>query len=89
MNEGFGMPQLEAISCGSPVITANNSAMTEVAKGRGVLVDGWDEQVWIDTICNTVTNEQKLEELRHPDISEYSWERIIKDVYRYLTDNNK
>ena len=63
--------------------------MTEVAKGRGVLVDGWDEQVWIDTICNTVTNEQKLEELRHPDISEYSWERIIKDVYRYLTDNNK
>ena len=89
LNEGFGMPQLEAMSCGCPVITANNSAMTEVAKGRGVLVDGWDEQVWIDTICNTVTNEQKLEELRHPDISEYSWERIIKDVYRYLTVNNK
>lgn len=84
INEGFGMPQLEAMACGCPVITANNSAMTEVAKGRGILVDGWDEQTWIDIICNTVTNKKLLESMRNPDISDYSWKKIIMDVDKYL-----
>ena len=86
LNEGFGMPQLEAMSCGCPVITANNSAMTEVAKGRGILVDGWDEQTWINTICETIENKTKLDSLRNPDISEYSWERIINDVKKLLNE---
>lgn len=86
LNEGFGLPQLEAMSCGCPVITANNSAMTEVAKGRGVLVDGWDGKVWIDTICDTVTNKQRLEILKHPNISEYSWDIIAEDVKKLLSD---
>lgn len=84
INEGFGMPQLEAMACGCPVITANNSAMTEVAKGRGILVDGWDEQTWINIICNTVTNNELLESMRNPDISEYSWKQIIMNVDKYL-----
>lgn len=84
INEGFGMPQLEAMACGCPVITANNSAMTEVAKGRGILVDGWDEQTWIDIICNTVTDNEILESMRNPDISDYSWKRIIMNIDNYI-----
>lgn len=37
--EGFGMPLLEAMACGSPVVAANNSSMPEVVGERGVLVD--------------------------------------------------
>ncbi|MBL8994800.1 MAG: glycosyltransferase family 4 protein [Spirochaetia bacterium] len=37
--EGFGMPILEAMACGCPVITANVSAMPEVAGNAGILVD--------------------------------------------------
>ncbi|MBS1738495.1 MAG: glycosyltransferase family 4 protein [Bacteroidetes bacterium] len=37
--EGFGMPVAEAMACGTPVITANNSSLVEVANGAAILVD--------------------------------------------------
>ena len=37
--EGFGLPILEAMACGTPVITSNVSAMPEVAGNAGILVD--------------------------------------------------
>jgi glycosyltransferase involved in cell wall biosynthesis len=37
--EGFGMPALEAMACGTPVITSNNSSLPEVVGDSGVLVD--------------------------------------------------
>jgi glycosyltransferase involved in cell wall biosynthesis len=39
--EGFGLPPLEAMSCGCPVITANNSSLPEVVGDAGILID-WD-----------------------------------------------
>ena len=37
--EGFGLPILEAMACGAPVITSNNSSMAEIAKDAAILVD--------------------------------------------------
>lgn len=37
--EGFGLPVLEAMACGAPVITSNNSSMAEIAKDAAILVD--------------------------------------------------
>ncbi len=39
--EGFGMPPLEAMSCGCPVITSNNTSLPEVVGGAGQMID-WD-----------------------------------------------
>ena len=39
--EGFGMPPLEAMSCGCPVITSNNSSLPEVVGDAGIMID-WD-----------------------------------------------
>lgn len=57
INEGFGMPQLEALKCGCPVITSHNSAMIEVINGvkGGYTVDGYDSKKWIDTITNVLS----------------------------------
>lgn len=44
LNEGFGIPQLEAMHCGCPVISPHNSAMIEVVSGRGVTIEGWNEK---------------------------------------------
>ena len=39
--EGFGMPPLEAMDCGCPVITSNNSSLPEVVGNAGIMID-WD-----------------------------------------------
>ncbi len=87
LNEGLGLPQLEAMSCGCPVISPHNSAMIEVVEGRGITIEGWDKQTWISIICNTILNGDELDALRHPDISDYSWKRIIENLESYVNSN--
>jgi glycosyltransferase involved in cell wall biosynthesis len=70
--EGFGLPHLEAMSVGCPVIAAANSAVVEVVGEGGVLIEGWDVNEW----CNKI-NEGIL--LR----GEYS-QRALISAQRYL-----
>jgi glycosyltransferase involved in cell wall biosynthesis len=53
--EGFGLPPLEAMQCGTPVITSNTSSLPEVVGDAGIMVDPKDE----DLLC------QKMLELYH------------------------
>lgn len=50
MNEGFGLPALEAICCGCPVVAADNSGLREVVQNGGFLINGWNKKDWIDGI---------------------------------------
>ena len=84
LNEGFGIPQLEAMSCGCPVISPHNSAMIEVVEGRGITIKGWEPKEWIDIICNVVSNPILLESMSHPDLSQFCWESIIKKLDTYI-----
>jgi glycosyltransferase involved in cell wall biosynthesis len=44
--EGFGLPVLEAMACGTPVVAADASSLAEIARGAGVLVNAGDESAW-------------------------------------------
>lgn len=76
LNEGFGMPQLEALYCGCPVVTAHNSAMIEVAEGKSgaYTVEGFEPEAWISTIEKVLSEkpETKVEQLK-----EYDWKTIL------------
>lgn len=50
--EGFGMPPLEAMACGTPVVTANNTSLPEVVGDAGLLVDAHN----IDDIAGALTS---------------------------------
>jgi alpha-1,3-rhamnosyl/mannosyltransferase len=52
--EGFGMPPLEALACGVPVITADNSSLPEVVGGVGEMVPSVDRARLLKTIQQTL-----------------------------------
>jgi hypothetical protein len=58
--------------CGCPVISPDNSAMSEVVGGRGKLIGGWDKTRWTEEILSYIE-----EEHTDPDLSKFSWPQII------------
>jgi glycosyltransferase involved in cell wall biosynthesis len=71
--EGFGIPVLEAMLCGTPVVTSERSAMAEVAAGAAVLVEPTDAESIADGIRTAI---ERREELRAAGLARavsFSW----------------
>jgi glycosyltransferase involved in cell wall biosynthesis len=79
--EGFGFPALEAMACGTPVVTSKVSSLPEVAGDAAVLVDPHDARD-VAAGLRRVLNEPGLrEELRRKGLArarEFSWERAAR-----------
>lgn len=88
LNEGFGLPQVEAMTCGCPVVTSNNSAMTEVSKDAGVLVDGWDEEDWVNAAKYAIEHKSEIIERQNKRAVQYEWQNIMKELYVFMKENN-
>ncbi|HEX2965769.1 MAG TPA: glycosyltransferase family 1 protein [Syntrophorhabdaceae bacterium] len=86
--EGFGLPPLEAMQCGAPVITSNTSSMPEVVSDAAIMVDPFD----ITTIANSILtfyhdnglraemSRKSLDRARH-----FSWNNTVEktiDAYK-------
>jgi glycosyltransferase involved in cell wall biosynthesis len=83
--EGFGLPPLEAMACGTPVITSNVSSLPEVAGGAALLVDPYDPASIAEAITRAVTDEGLREELSRRGLArarEFSWEQSVSAVHR-------
>lgn len=84
LNEGFGLPQLEAMCCGCPVVSAHNSAMIEVVEGAGETVKGWEAGDWISTIKKVANNREYYITRGYQRASTYEWSKIISQAVHYL-----
>lgn len=88
--EGFGLPVLEAMCAGAPVITSNVSSLPEVAGGAAVLVDPLSVTAIRDALAALLVDPAERERLRAAGRSrsrEFSWERTareLRDVLRRI-----
>ena len=74
--EGFGLPVLEAMACGTPVITSNLSSLPEVAGDAALLVDPYNPQELTAAMHALATNQKLRSHLRTLSLqraSQFSW----------------
>lgn len=85
--EGFGLPPLEAMASGTPVVTSNVSSLPEVAGDAAVLVNPLDPADIADGIIRVLTDENLRRDLRRKGLiraSQFSWEtsaRRLQEIY--------
>jgi glycosyltransferase involved in cell wall biosynthesis len=98
--EGFGMPVLEAMTCGTPVVIAKTNALTEIAGGAALVADPNDPKEMADKITEILKNptslklrgagEKTKKQLVNSGLKrakEFSWGKTAKDtlkVYKSL-----
>jgi len=86
--EGFGLPPLEAMTCGTPVVATNASSLPEVVGEAGFLVDPDDARGMAGGIVSMLMQEGLARSLRRKGLAQarrFSWERTAKKtlgVYR-------
>ena len=85
--EGFGLPILEAMGCGTPVITSNLSSMPEVAGDAAILVDPYSTAEISDAmkaIADSSELHSKLSELGLARAKLFSWEKTGRETVEVL-----
>lgn len=86
--EGFGLPHLEAMAAGCPVIAPSNSAVVEVVGDAGCLVEGWCPDAWVTAIEDSYRNRDyylsKLEE----QVKKHSMQRVCLNLDSALSFNS-
>jgi len=83
--EGFGLPVLEAMACGTPVVASRTSSLPEVVGEAGMLVDPRDIGGLAEAMERALMDEGKRREMREKGLrraGEFSWERTARETAR-------
>lgn len=82
-HEGFGLPPLEAMSCGVPVVASNCSSIPEVIGDAGFTLDPDDERQIAGSIIATIVQEELAAELMEKGLAQaanFSWEKTATET---------
>jgi len=90
--EGFGLPPLEAMACGTPVVCSNASSLPEVVGQAALTVDPLDVDALTDALRRALSDEPLRAELTQMGLARvrcFTWEQAastLLDVYRRIAD---
>lgn len=83
--EGFGLPSVEAMRCGAPVLASDTSSFPEVVGNAGVLISPRDTDLWAETLIEILSDPDRRAELTAKGLArteEFSWTRTAEETYR-------
>ena len=83
LEEGFGIPIIEAMRTGLPVVASHNSAITEIVSNHGILIDNYDASTWAKEIINLInspTHYTKMTELSLERAQHFSWDNSAQKL---------
>lgn len=86
--EGFGLPVLEAMACGTPVITSNISSLPEVAGDGAILIDPYNINELTSAMESLINDDNlrlQLKELGLKRASQFSWEKTGNQTIEILS----
>ena len=84
LDEGFGMPVLEAMAYGVPVIASQSSALPEVAGDAALLIDPMDSDALADALLRLATNPDLRDDLVHRGLERaraFTWESAVERTW--------
>jgi alpha-1,3-rhamnosyl/mannosyltransferase len=83
LHEGFGLPVLEAMACGTPVVCSNTSSLPEMVGHAAITLDPLDHESWVAALTEVLENEDLRAELRAKGLEQaarFSWEKAAKET---------
>lgn len=81
--EGFGLPVVEAMACGTPVLTSNGSSLAEIAEGASWLIDPLEVEAIADGLLRLAADDELHARLRLAGLTratKFSWERAARET---------
>ena len=85
LRESFGIPMLEAMACGTPVITSNTSSMPEIAGNAALIIDPFKPEQITDSMIKLLANPSLRSDLvvsGKVQAKKFTWNNMAKDVLK-------
>jgi glycosyltransferase involved in cell wall biosynthesis len=87
--EGFGLPPLEAMACGTPVLTSNVASLPEVVGEAAITVDPLDVEAIADGLIRLVEDSALRFQLRSLGLNQargFSWDKTANETWKVLQE---
>jgi glycosyltransferase involved in cell wall biosynthesis len=85
--EGFGLPALEAMACGVPVVAADNSSLSEILGGAGVLYKPNNPEMLANALREVLGNAALKDRMKEKGLErakDFSWEKCARETLEWL-----